>query len=65
MGNPDGKGRSFAAHIEDLLHAATKRYRTGFTGFLNLGEKAEASRLAAPIKTQVLFFGGYPDAEES
>ena len=63
MRNPDIKGRTFAAHIKDLLYAATKRYRTGFTGFLNLREKTEASRLAASVKKQVLFFGGYPDAE--
>lgn len=63
MWNSEGKGRTFAAHIEDLLYAATERYHTGFTGFLNLQERTEASRLAAPVKKQVMFFGGYSDAE--
>lgn len=55
--------RAFSAHIEDLLRAAGRGYRTRFTGFLDMRQAAVARRLAAHTEAGVLFYGGYPDAE--
>lgn len=60
---PELQERAFAAHIEDLLCAAGRRYKTRFTGFLDLRQAAVARRLAAHTEAGILFYGGSPDAE--
>lgn len=60
---PDLQERAFAAHIEDLLRAAGRGYKTRFTGFLDLRQAAIARQLAAHTEAGILFYGGCPDAE--
>lgn len=60
---PDGQERAFSAHIEDLLRAAGRGYKTRFTGFLDLRQAAVARQLAAHTEAGILFYGGCPDAE--
>lgn len=60
---PEAQERAFAAHIEDLLRAAERGYKTRFTGFLDLRQAAVARQLSAHSEAGILFYGGYPDAE--
>lgn len=62
---PDLQERAFAAHIEDLLRAAGRGYKTRFTGFMDLRQAAIAQRLAARTEAGILFYGGFPDAERT
>lgn len=63
----EGFGNALRSRIEDTVRLCDKRGAPCFLGFLDLREQAEAQGILRSLVTdeQIVFFGGYPDAERT